>query len=143
MDGDRRVVREGDEVQRALTSGIIASPRAWTAYEDPRSLTASVADRYTFAPNGRYASAAAAMTTTRISPTELLQTTNAYFGDGAYAISGNTITLTADNDRGNPKHGHFRVEQDSKDGGATWTDRLCLLLEGITGEVCYTRDQAP
>jgi hypothetical protein len=35
------------------------------------------------------------------------------------------------------------VEQVSKDGGATWTDRLCLLLEGISGEVCYTRDQAP
>lgn len=35
------------------------------------------------------------------------------------------------------------VEQVSKDGGATWTDRLCLLLEGISGEVCYTRDQTP
>jgi hypothetical protein len=119
-------------------------------HEVPRRLagmwttaTASVADRYTFAANGRYASAAAAMTTTRISPTELLQTTNAYFGDGAYAISGNTITLTADNDRGNPKHGHFRVEQESKDGGATWVDWLCLLLDGISGEVCYARDQGP
>jgi len=35
------------------------------------------------------------------------------------------------------------VEQVSKDGGATWTDRLSLLLEGISGEVCYTRDQGP
>jgi hypothetical protein len=105
--------------------------------------TATVADRYVFAANGRFASAAAAMTTTRISPTELLQTTNAYFGDGAYTISGSTITLTPDNERSNPRHGHFRVEQVSKDGGATWTDRLCLLLEGISGEVCYTRDQTP
>jgi hypothetical protein len=107
------------------------------------TVTATVADRYTFAANGRYASAAAAMTTTRISPTELLQTTNAYFGDGDYTISGSTITLTPDNDRGNPRHGHFRVEQLSKDAGATWTDRLCLLLESIGGEVCYNRDQGP
>lgn len=103
--------------------------------------TASIADRYTFAPNGRYASAAAAMNRTRISQTEILQTTNAYFGDGAYAIQGNTITLTADGDRANPKRGWIRLEQDSKDG-ATWTDRLCLLLEGI-GDVCYARDEGP
>ena len=104
--------------------------------------TASVADRYTFAPNGRYASAAAAMNRTRISSTEILQTTNAYFGDGAYAIQGSAITLTADGDRANPKHGRVRLEQDSKDG-ATWTDRLCLLLEGIGGDVCYARDAGP
>jgi hypothetical protein len=104
--------------------------------------TASVADRYTFAPNGRYASAAAAMNRTRISQTEILQTTNAYFGDGAYAIQGSAITLTADGDRANPKHGWIRLEQDSKDG-ATWTDRLCLLLEGIGGDVCYARDPGP
>jgi hypothetical protein len=110
---------------------------AWTV------ATATVADRYVFAANGRFASAAAAMTTTRISETELLQTTNAYFGNGAYTISGSTITLTTDNDRGNPRRGHFRVDQVSKDGGATWTDRLCLLLEGISGEVCYNRDQGP
>ena len=110
---------------------------AWT------TATATVADRYVFAANGRFASAAAAMTTTRISPTELLQTTNAYFGNGAYTINGSAITLTTDSDRGNPRRGSFRVEQVSKDGGATWTDRLCLLLEGISGEVCYTRDQGP
>jgi hypothetical protein len=103
--------------------------------------TASVADRYTFAPNGRYASAAAAMTRTRISQAEIQQTTNAYFGDGAYAIRGNTITLTSDRDRGKPKRGWIRLEQDSRDG-ANWTDRLCLLLEGI-GDVCYARDSGP
>lgn len=100
--------------------------------------TASVADRYTFAANGRFASAAAAMTVTRISPTELLQTTNAYFGDGSYRISGNTITLTSDRDRAHPQRGFFRIEADTQDGN-TWTDRLCLLLEGI-GEVCYKRE---
>ena len=128
--------------------------KSWTSQpqdrEVPRRLagawtiaTATVADRYVFAANGRFASAAAAMTTTRISETELLQTTNAYFGNGAYTIEGSTITLTTDSDRGNPKRGHFRVEQVSKDGGTTWTDQLCLLLEGISGEVCYTRDQGP
>jgi hypothetical protein len=128
--------------------------KTWTTQpqdrEVPRRLagawtiaTATVADRYVFAANGRFASAAAAMTTTAISETELLQTTNAYFGNGAYTINGSTITLTRDTDRGNPTRGHFRVEQVSKDGGATWTDRLCLLLEGISGEVCYTRDQGP
>jgi hypothetical protein len=101
--------------------------------------TASVADRYTFAANGRFASAAAAMTITRISPTELLQTTNAYFGDGSYRISGNTITLTTDRDRGHPQRGFFRLEASSQDGNV-WTDRLCLLLEGIGGEVCYKKE---
>ena len=124
------VVPQEREVQRRLAG-------TWTV------VTSTVADRYTFAANGRYASAAAAMTTTRISATELLQTTNAYFGDGAYTISGSTITLTPDNDRGNPRHGHFRVEQLSKDARATWTDRLCLLMENIGGEVCYNRDQGP
>jgi hypothetical protein len=105
--------------------------------------TASVADRYTFAPNGRFASAAAAMTSTRISQTEILQTTNAYFGDGAYVIKGNTITMTSDNNRGAPKQGWVRLEQDSKDGGASWTDRLCLLFLENGGDVCYKRDQGP
>lgn len=102
--------------------------------------TASVADRYVFAANGRFASAAAAMTTTRISPTELLTTTNAYFGDGAYQISGNAIVLTRDTDKGHPLRGFWRVESDTQDG-QVWKDRLCLLLEGI-GEVCYRRDDS-
>lgn len=101
--------------------------------------TASVADRYVFAANGRFASAAAAMTTTRISPNELLTTTNAYFGDGSYRISGNTIVLTRDTDKGHPLRGFWRIESDTQDG-QTWKDRLCLLLEGI-GEVCYKRDE--
>lgn len=124
------VVPQEHEVPRRLAG-------TWTI------VTSTVADRYVFAANGRFASAAAAMTTTQISPTELLQTTNAYFGNGAYAISGNTITLTKDSDRAHPERGYFRVEQVSKDGGATWTDRLCLLLENIGGEVCYKRDQGP
>ena len=79
------------------------------------------------------------MTVTRISPMELLTTTNAYFGNGSYRISGNAITLTTDQDRTHPQRGLFRIEGDTQDG-ATWKERLCLLLEGI-GEVCYKRDQ--
>lgn len=124
------VVPQEREVQRRLAG-------TWTV------VTSTVADRYVFAANGRFASAAAAMTTTAISPTELLQTTNAYFGNGAYTISGSAITLTKDTDRAHPERGYFRVEQVSKDGGATWTDRLCLLMENIGGEVCYKRDQGP
>ena len=99
--------------------------------------TASVADRYTFAANGRFASAAAAMTVTRISPPELLTTTNAYFGDGAYRITGNRIELAMDRDKQHPQRGFIRLEQETQDG-VNWKDRLCLLLEGI-GEVCYNR----
>jgi hypothetical protein len=100
--------------------------------------TASAADRYTFAANGRFASAAAAMRTKRVSAAELLQMTNAYFGDGAYAIRGNVMTLVFDSDRGHPATRRFRIEQDSKDGGITWVDRLCLLDQGV-GDVCYNR----
>jgi hypothetical protein len=32
----------------------------------------------------------------------------------------------------------FRIEQDSKDGGITWVDRLCLLDQGV-GDVCHNR----
>ena len=118
--------------QEALVPKQIAG--AWV------TATASVADRYVFAANGRYASAAAAMTVTRISATELLQTTNAYFGDGSWKIAGNRITLATDRG-GRVERGFFRLESDSQDG-RTWTDRLCLLLEGI-GEVCYKRDTTP
>jgi hypothetical protein len=31
----------------------------------------------------------------------------------------------------------------SKYGGTTWVDRFCLLLDGISADVCYTRDQGP
>jgi hypothetical protein len=102
--------------------------------------TGTVADRYTFTPSGRYASAAAAMTRTRINNAQVLQTTNAYFGDGAYEISDNTMTLIADGDRGRREVRRFRLEQESGDGGATWSDRLCLLTDGV-GEVCYRKER--
>jgi hypothetical protein len=101
--------------------------------------TASVGGQYRFAHNGRYADAAAAQTSTRISPDEVLTTTNAYFGNGAYTVTGNTLTFVADGDRGHPAAWLFRLEQESTDGGTTWKDRLCLYQTAI-GEVCYYRE---
>lgn len=101
--------------------------------------TGSAADRYTFAPNGRYATAAAAQYRARVSSTEVLQTTHAFFGDGAYAIRGNTITLTSDNNKGSPNTGAFRLEQESKDG-RTWAERLCIMRERI-GDLCYQKER--
>src|SRR6266542_3396744 len=89
-------------------------------------------------PTATISRGTAATAVTRISPTELLQTTNAYFGDGSYRIAGNRIELAMDRDRTHPQRGFIRLEQDSQDG-MSWKDRLCLLLEGI-GEVCYGRE---
>jgi hypothetical protein len=93
----------------------------WTA------ATATAADQFTFAGNGRYASAAAAQQYALLSSTELLETTQAYFGNGTYSILGNTITLTHDDRKGQPERGFFRVEEESKDDGRTWTPSLYLL----------------
>jgi len=65
----------------------------WTA------ATATAADQFAFAANGRYGGAAAAQQYNRISSTEVLRTTQAFFGNGAYTIRENTITLTPDDRR--------------------------------------------
>ncbi|HEU5412246.1 MAG TPA: hypothetical protein VFW31_00750 [Candidatus Angelobacter sp.] len=93
----------------------------WTA------ATATAADQFTFAGNGRYASAAAAQQYAVLSSSELLETTQAYFGNGSYTIQGNAITLTQDDRKGQPEHGFFRVEEESKDEGRNWTPSLYLL----------------
>jgi hypothetical protein len=92
--------------------------------------TASVADRYVMAPNGRYASAAAV--TNR-------RTTDAFFGDGRYSVTDNVLVFVPD-DRSPPISRWFRVEQRSEDGGRTWLDQLCLLEPG-QGDVCYERER--
>jgi hypothetical protein len=101
--------------------------------------TATVADRYSFAPNGRYGSAAAATYRTRISPNEVLATTKAFFGNGSYTIRGNTIVFTADDAKNRPITRWFRLEEVSKDVGQTWRERLCIL-DPATGDVCYERE---
>jgi hypothetical protein len=105
--------------------------------------TATAGDRYAFAPNGRYAGASAAQRYVRISSMEVLRVTDAYFGDGAYAVKGHQITLTPDSKTRGAQTGYFRVEQESKDGGRTWAEKLYLLLtsriDGREYEVVYSR----
>jgi hypothetical protein len=107
--------------------------------------SATVADRWVFAPNGRFASASASATYSTNSSNEVMQTTSAYFGDGTYSLHGNSITLTKDNDKGNPRKGWIRVEQESYDNGASWEDKLYLLrtstVDGSEYEVEYHRQQ--
>lgn len=93
----------------------------WTA------ATATAADQFVFAANGRYAGAAAAQQYSRLSSAEVLQTTQAYFGNGAYTLRGNSITLTPDDRRSRLETGFFRVEDESNDDGRTWTESLYLL----------------
>ncbi len=106
--------------------------------------TATAGDRWVFAPNGRYASAAAAQRYAFTS-TEALTITDAYFGDGSYSLDGYHIFLTGDNDKSNPKKGWYRLEQESFDNGNTWTDNLYLLrtsnVDGKDFEVCYHRQK--
>jgi len=105
--------------------------------------TATAADRFVFAANGRYASAAAAQQYSRFSSSELLVTTQAYFGNGAYALKGNAITLTPDDKNSRRETGYFRVEEESMDEGRTWTRVLYLLrtsiVDGKDYEVPYQK----
>ena len=107
--------------------------------------TATVGDRWVFAPNGRYASAAAAQQYYNISSSEVRTVTNAYFGNGSYSLNGAGILITKDNDKGHPAKGWIRVEQESYDNGNTWTDKLYLLrtssVDGKEYEVGYHRDK--
>jgi hypothetical protein len=86
--------------------------------------TASAGDLITFAGNGRFANAAAAQQY-HLGTNELITTTQAYFGNGAYTLRGNAITMKQDDGRITP--GFFRVEQESKDEGRTWADVLYLM----------------
>ena len=92
--------------------------------------TGNVAGQYTFTSSGRYTSAGA-----------YRQPSHTLFGDGAYSIRGNVITFTADNNKSNPPASWYRLEQESKDLGRTWSDKLCLLQEEVGGEVCYRRTE--
>jgi hypothetical protein len=109
----------------------------WTA------ATGSVADQFTFAANGRYGGAAARQSYDRISNTEVMQTTQGFFGNGAYTLKENTITLTPDNQKGRTESGLVRVEEESKDDGKSWVEILYLLrtsaIDGKDYEVRYQK----
>lgn len=124
-----------------------AAPDAATAEMRKRlagvwtTATATAADRFVFAGNGRYATAAAAQQYYRVSSTELLATTEAYFGNGAYTLRGNAITLTQDDRKNQPESGFIRMEEESKDEGRSWAQILYLLrvsaIDGKDYEVRY------
>jgi hypothetical protein len=103
--------------------------------------TATAGDQITFAPNGRYANAAASQQYA-LTATSAVTITDAYFGNGAYSIKGNQIVLTEDkNKRVTP--GWFRLEEESMDNGNTWKSKLFLTrtstVDGAEYEVGFTR----
>ncbi|MFL5773215.1 MAG: hypothetical protein ACJ75F_08660 [Flavisolibacter sp.] len=105
--------------------------------------TATASDRFAFAPNGRFAGAAASQRYASVSSTEMLRITDAYFGNGAYVLNGNAIQLIYDSEKNNPESGMLRVEQESRDGGRTWTNKLYLsrksVVDGSLYEVYYDK----
>ena len=107
----------------------------WTA------ATATAASQFVFDATGRYSDAAASQRSNRINSSEVVQTTQAYFGNGAYALRGNTITLTPDDQRNRPETGFIRLEEESTDDGRTWKPTLYLLrvsaVDGRDYEVRY------
>jgi hypothetical protein len=96
--------------------------------------TASVGLRYEFSANGRYADAAGAMQRTQSA--DIMHT---FFGNGSYSFDGNTLIMVGDDKR--RTIAQFRLEQESKDFGRSWTDSLCLWSPGSSGEVCYSRER--
>lgn len=95
------------------------------------SASATAGDRFAFASNGRFAGAAASQKYFVTSTNELLTETDAFFGDGVYSIRGNQVTLIHDSEKNNPETGFIRVEQESKDDGRTWLDKLYLLRKSV------------
>ncbi len=106
--------------------------------------TATVADQFQFAANGRYGTAAAVQNYSRISNSEVLETTKAFFGNGSYSVNENTISLTPDAGKGQPETGFVRVEEQSQDNGRTWVPLLYLLrtsaVDGKEYEVKYRKN---
>ena len=107
----------------------------WTA------ATGSAADQFTFAANGRYGGASAEQHY-NVAGNDVVRTTNAFFGNGAYTLKGNTITLKDDR-KSSPDTGYIRVEDESKDDGRTWAEILYLLrvsaIDGKDYEVRYEK----
>jgi len=103
----------------------------WTA------ATATASSQFVFNADGRYGGAAAAQQYGRT------QTTQVYFGDGAYALRGNTITMTPDSQKNRPESGFIRLEEESTDDGRSWVPSLYLLrvsaVDGRDYEVRYSR----
>lgn len=105
--------------------------------------SATVADQIQFASNGRYDKAAASQNYNLLSTGQVLTTTQGFFGSGTYTLQENAITLQPDPGKGPPESGWYRLEEESKDGGRTWTPVFYLLrvstVDGKDYEVRYLR----
>ena len=91
----------------------------WESYGSSIGGAASL--RYAFSPSGRYAESGAMR---RYAGNDRVWTATT-FGDGAYALRGNEITLIPD--QGPREVGTIRLEQVSEDGGTTWVEKLYLV----------------
>jgi hypothetical protein len=106
--------------------------------------SATVADQYAFTANNRYGGASAVQHYNLVSPGTVLETTQAFFGDGAYALQGNSITLTPDDHNRRTENGFIRVEQECT-AGASCVEILYLMrqsaVDGSIYEVRYKRNK--
>lgn len=100
--------------------------------------TANVGLGYTFLANGRYQSTGVTKYRTPASNEQILEATQAFFGDGSYTFDGNTMIFERNDHQRSMEL--FRLEQVSKDSGQTWREELCLSDPGSVGEVCYRKE---
>lgn len=107
------------------------------------SATATASDQFTLAANGRYGSASAAQQYGVLANGEGVTNTQAYFGNGAFTLRGNSITFVPDDHSRRTEMGYFRLEKESTDGGKTWAENLYVLrtsaIDGSQYEVRYRR----
>ena len=101
--------------EHVLAEGMIG---AWESYGSSLGSAASI--QYVFTPAGRYAELGAMR---RVTIDSVWMSTT--FGDGAYRLRGNEITLLPD--VGRPEVGSLRLERVSEDGGRTWMEILYFL----------------
>lgn len=96
--------------------------------------------QYAFTPANRYAFFGVGQRYMALSRFEAAVWTSTTFGDGAYAIRGNELTLRSD--QGEADVFFVRLEQVSEDLGRTWTEKLFIMqptrVTTIDGSV--TRD---
>ena len=124
--------------------------KSWTATPDPGILekslvgtwttaTASVADQWVFTDSGRYGGASAVQNYNGLANGTVLETTHAYFGDGAYALNGNLMHLTPDNKGQSPSNALVRVEEEN--GAPMLYVMRKSSVDGSIYEVRYKRQR--
>lgn len=98
----------------------------------------------TYAANGHYGSASAYQTYQDISPSEVLQTTTTFLGDGTFQVNGDQLTFVPSN--GKPASTQlFRIVEEKNSARTSgWLPRLYRLQVSVTDgqpyEFAITRD---